>query len=232
MADSQEQKDYVGFWERLKAGNIDDEGSEAYQRWNPKAKAAREAAAENENQRRDAKLADSKAVDVAEPMAQHNMPDKELIESDAAGFAQAFAEYDKSDSVTPEATKTATQTPAKPNVKAVAKPVPARHPVASSQPPKAAVANKTPDVIAADVSEDPLFMASKGKSVTPTKPQAKKPPSQMDNSTVSVWDKFKKWFDNTPWLRRRPCKIGLPLSWAHWAQRCSLSLPRLRASAG
>ena len=45
-ADKKEYEEAGSFWDRIKAGNIDeksDDASSAYQRWNPEAKAAREA---------------------------------------------------------------------------------------------------------------------------------------------------------------------------------------------
>lgn len=39
MADGGSVGESVGFWERIKAGNIDERGSEAYNRWNKDAKA-------------------------------------------------------------------------------------------------------------------------------------------------------------------------------------------------
>ena len=139
------EKEYVGFWERLNAGNIDDEGSEAYQRWNPKAKAAQEA----KDMDRDAATMSKEDADAAkvDPVAPEGSISEPVDEAATpGGFERAFKEFaaGESDLAVQSKPSEATQTAAAPKVRATAKPAPASPPISASKPATAAVLNGAP----------------------------------------------------------------------------------------
>jgi len=136
---------YVGFWERLNAGNIDDEGSEAYRRWNPKAKAAQEA----KDMDRDAATMSKEDADAAkvDPVAPEGSISEPVDEAATpGGFERAFKEFaaGESDLAVQSKPSEATQTAAAPKVRATAKPAPASPPISASKPATAAVLNGAP----------------------------------------------------------------------------------------
>ena len=231
----------VGFWDRLKAGNIDDDSeaaradpNSAFNRWNPRGAEAQKKSQPAVDRPMAADRVDDKAKASEEPglgLTPQQSVDtmKQAWDKNAADEGAAADSHEASMSAHEKDAPGAVVAVAKPVVKQEAKPVakPAVADPVPQEPVQTAPSKSEPSVVEVDLTKgansnagksvptDDIFLADKAASKGLSAPVDKPAPAKkqdtvnMDSSTDSVIDHFKRWWnsDSKPAVQKPSTKM-------------------------